>query len=860
MSFMFQACTAYNQALPDSFNTAAVTNMRSMFNNCSAYNQPLPSNFNTAAVTSMITMFFGCTAYNQALPDSFNTAAVTNMSAMFSKCSAYNQALPSNFNTAAVTDMKNMFRECSAYNQALPSSFSTAAVTDMTAMFVGCTAYNQPLPSSFNTAAVTNMSAMFSKCSAYNQALPDSFNTAAVTNMTQMFRDCSAYDQALPSSFNTAAVTNMNSMFMSCSTYNQALPSSFSTAAVTDMTAMFFGCTAYNQPLPSSFNTAAVTNMSSMFFGCTAYNQALPDSFNTAAVTNMNYMFFGCTAYNQALPSSFSTAAVTDMGFMFQACSVFDQNVGYLDITAATDMNNIFNNSGISATNYDKILTAWNTAEYTNKNLGNVSPLTYCTAGNARKNLIEVRGWTITGDSENCPSPEINIKGSGISIVNNDSIPSLSDSTIFGFKEAIFGTLIRTFTIENTGNSTLTLSGTPKVVISGTNVSDFTVTTQPASSIAAAGSTITTLAVATQAPSPTAAINNSTTFVITFDPSAIGERTATVSIANNDSDENPYTFAIQGTGTPEIPKGSLVQTFCAVTTIADLSVSGQDIKWYDAATGGNLLSSTTVLIDATTYYASETEENIESFARLAVTATINPLPAIPTIIADNMSICKGEVAVLTGNCTTANPSFRWKTSVFAPSIASSLSLPSSNTRTITSPGIYTGLCESDKGCLSAEVSINITEGSNCNGLNFITILPEKPVICPNSSIILTASGCAGTVSWCGGPEKLTGTPVSVSPTTTTTYLVNCSTGGSNTVDVVVASTSVVVANNIATGKERVKATGTITSDKKVGSPNFTPAPNVIYEAGKSITLLPGFTAEKWSTFRAAIKTCNKTRN
>ena len=44
-----------------------------------------------------------------------------------------------------------------------------------------------------------------------------------------------------------------------------------------------------------------------------------------------------------------------------------------------------------------------------------------------------------------------------------------------------------------------------------------------------------------------------TTFTITFDPAAAGLRSATVTIANDDSDEDPYVFNIEGTGTaPEI--------------------------------------------------------------------------------------------------------------------------------------------------------------------------------------------------------------------------------------------------------------------------------------------------------------------
>ncbi|WP_340239952.1 choice-of-anchor D domain-containing protein, partial [Emticicia soli] len=125
--------------------------------------------------------------------------------------------------------------------------------------------------------------------------------------------------------------------------------------------------------------------------------------------------------------------------------------------------------------------------------------------------------------------PEINLQGNSTDIVNGDTTPSITDHTDFGTQNVASGTMQRTFTIQNTGSLALELSGTPKVVIGGTHAADFTVTTQPTS--------------------PIASINGSTTFTITFNPSASGLRSATVSIANNDTDENPYTFAIQGTGT-----------------------------------------------------------------------------------------------------------------------------------------------------------------------------------------------------------------------------------------------------------------------------------------------------------------------
>ncbi|MEY4875390.1 MAG: hypothetical protein RL708_539 [Bacteroidota bacterium] len=334
--------------------------------------------------------------------DYWGDIAWASMSSAFYGCSNLNIPATDAPNFSAVADMSNMFRNCTSFNQPLSSSFNTSAVTDMSNMFYSCTAFNQALPSSFNTSTVTNMSGMFAGCSAFNQALPSSFNTSAVTNMSNMFQVCTAYNQALPSSFNTSAVTNMSNMFQVCTAYNQALPSSFNTSVVTDMSYMFFGCSAFNQSLLNSFNTSAVTNMSNMFFGCSAFNQALPNSFNTNAVTNMSNMFYKATAYNQAFPSSFNTSAVTDMSNMFYKAKAFNQNIGSWNIAAASTMFNVLQSSGISQANYDSILIRWNNAGYTNKNLGNASPLIYC-AGAAARASLTTKGWTISYDALLCP-------------------------------------------------------------------------------------------------------------------------------------------------------------------------------------------------------------------------------------------------------------------------------------------------------------------------------------------------------------------------------------------------------------------------------------------------------------------------
>ncbi|MGV6832022.1 MAG: choice-of-anchor D domain-containing protein, partial [bacterium] len=126
------------------------------------------------------------------------------------------------------------------------------------------------------------------------------------------------------------------------------------------------------------------------------------------------------------------------------------------------------------------------------------------------------------------PSPEIAITGLGNTINDGDTTPSGTDDTNFGDVGVATGSETHTFTIRNVGTLPLTLTdASPYVVISGANAADFTLTSTPSNSISSGGST---------------------TFNITFNPSALGTRTATISVANNDSDENPYNFSIEGNG------------------------------------------------------------------------------------------------------------------------------------------------------------------------------------------------------------------------------------------------------------------------------------------------------------------------
>ncbi len=93
---------------------------------------------------------------------------------------------------------------------------------------------------------------------------------------------------------------------------------------------------------------------------------------------------------------------------------------------------------------------------------------------------------------------------------------------------------------------------------------------------------------------------------------------------------NVVSFDIIRIATPDLqPQG---ERFCVddQPTIADLTanINGtQPVLWYDAPTGGNLLSEGDVLVNGTTYYASYgTPDTCESFERLEVTVDLSQCP------------------------------------------------------------------------------------------------------------------------------------------------------------------------------------------------------------------------------------------
>ena len=112
------------------------------------------------------------------------------------------------------------------------------------------------------------------------------------------------------------------------------------------------------------------------------------------------------------------------------------------------------------------------------------------------------------------PAKEINVKMNGTTIFNNGTYVVGNAATT-------------TITIENSGIQVLTISGT---TLTGTNTADFS-TTLSTGTIPATGNQ---------------------TFTLSFAPQGTGTRSAILTIANDDSDENPYIINLSAVGTDNL--------------------------------------------------------------------------------------------------------------------------------------------------------------------------------------------------------------------------------------------------------------------------------------------------------------------
>jgi PKD repeat protein len=172
-------------------------------------------------------------------------------------------------------------------------------------------------------------------------------------------------------------------------------------------------------------------------------------------------------------------------------------------------------------------------------------------------------------------------------------------------------------------------------------------------------------------------------------------------------------------------------TYCAGATASALTANaslGNSLRWYTQATGGTYTDNapipSTTTAGSFTYYVSQANANNDESQRIAITVTINALPATPTITASGATtFCTGGSVDLTSSAATGNV-WTWATGFAA-----------TPTITVTSSGTYIVTVTDINGCSASSAATTV----NVSNAPAPTINATATQACDGDIVTITAS-------------------------------------------------------------------------------------------------------------------------
>ncbi|NQZ45034.1 MAG: BspA family leucine-rich repeat surface protein [Flavobacteriaceae bacterium] len=260
-----------------------------------------------------------------------------------------------------------------------------------------------PSMNNWDTSRIVDMSSMFAQAMVFNQNIGN-WDVSQVTDMSQMFAFARAFNQPI-GSWNVAEVRTMDTMFGAAVSFNQDI-GTWNVSKVKSMQNMFTSASSFDNPI-ENWNVSTVTNMAGMFNGANTFNQEL-GNWDVGNVTNMDSMFEEAFLFNADL-SNWDVSKVQNTFDMFESCALFDQDLGSWDISSLVNARFMFSGAGLSKRNYDNTLIGWRrldpeeTKIPTNVDARNLTLSSFCLADEARQELIDDFGWTITDGGQDCP-------------------------------------------------------------------------------------------------------------------------------------------------------------------------------------------------------------------------------------------------------------------------------------------------------------------------------------------------------------------------------------------------------------------------------------------------------------------------
>jgi len=361
--------------------------------------------------------------------------------------------------------------------------------------------------------------------------------------------------------------------------------------------------------------------------------------------------------------------------------------------------------------------------------------------------------YTVTGSSVGCsgtasvtvtvnPLPTVTVSASPAAICTGQSSSlSAGGASTYTWNTGATGSPV---TVNPTTSTTYSVTGTSAAGCSSTASVSVTVNPSPlvtasaspavicsgqTTSLSAGGaSTYTWNTGATGSP-VTVSPTTSTTYTVTGTSAAGCTSTASVNVTVN-----------------QLPVVTVSASPAAICPGQSSSLSASGASTYTWNTGATGSPVTVNPIISTTY--TVTGSTAGCTATASVTVTVNPIPTV-TASASPAAICTGQSSSLSaGGAST----YTWNTGATGSPVTVSPTISTTYTVTGTSAA----------GC-SSTASVSVT----VNPSPLVTASASPAAICPGQSTSLTAGG-ASTYTWDTG---VTGSPVTVNPTTSTIYTV-----------------------------------------------------------------------------------------
>jgi len=216
------------------------------------------------------------------------------------------------------------------------------------------------------------------------------------------FYGCTNLD-ASASDAPTVSSTSFYRMFRDCTNFNGAI-GNWDISTITSISQAFYNCSTFNKSI-NSWNVSNVNFLASTFFNCTSFDQDL-NSWDTSNVESMANTFYNCSQFNGDI-YSWDTTNVENMQQMFYNCDLFDQSLAAWNIGNVSNFTNFMQNaSGLSTSNYDATLIAWQSGGHDNDISINFGGSQFTeSAYAARFSLINDDGWTIVDGGIFDPTP-----------------------------------------------------------------------------------------------------------------------------------------------------------------------------------------------------------------------------------------------------------------------------------------------------------------------------------------------------------------------------------------------------------------------------------------------------------------------